>query len=79
MSLAAELGAPRNTTEPSTIEATLNYIVNDGNKVFTVVATPGGSDKRSGGTPDPHRVTIHNGRPHTGEFALERNGFHFVR
>ena len=42
--------------EPSTIEATLNYIVDDGSKVFTIVASPGGSDTRSGGTPDPRRV-----------------------
>jgi hypothetical protein len=64
---------------PDTIEATLNYIVDDGNKVFTIVATPGGSDTRSGGTPDPRRVLIHNGRLHTNGFALERNGFRFVR
>src|ERR1700676_4712267 len=64
---------------PDTIEATLNYIVDDGNKVFTIVASPGGSDTRSGGTPDPRRVVIHNGRPHTDDFALERNGFRFVR
>ena len=29
---------------PDTVEATLNYIVDDGNKVFTIVAAPGGSD-----------------------------------
>src|SRR5580698_3035484 len=63
---------------PDTIEATLNYIVDDGSKVFTIVAAPGGSDTRSGGTPDPHRVAIHNGRPHAKEFELERNGFRFV-
>ena len=40
---------------PDTIEATLNYIVDDGTKVFTIVAAPGGSDTRSGGTPDPRR------------------------
>ena len=64
---------------PDQIEATLNYIVDDGTKVFTIVASPGGSDARSGGTPDPRRVTIHNGRPHTNTFALERHGFRFVR
>ena len=64
---------------PDTIEATLNYIVDDGSKVFTIVAAPGGSDTRSGGTPDPRRVVIHNGRPHAKDFALERNGFRFVR
>ena len=49
---------------PDHIEATLNYIVDDGSKVFTVVASPGGTDTRSGGTADPRRVTIHNGRLH---------------
>jgi hypothetical protein len=63
---------------PDYIEATLNYIVDDGSKVFTVVASPGGTDTRSGGTADPRRVTIHNGRPHAENFVLERHGFRFV-
>ena len=63
---------------PDTIEATLNYIVDDGRKIFTVTAGPGGQDVRSGGTQDPRRVTIHNGRPHARELTLERNGFCFV-
>jgi hypothetical protein len=62
---------------PDTIEATLNYIVDDGKPVFTIVAAPGSSDTRSGATPDPHRVTIHNGRGK--DFELERNGFRFLR
>jgi hypothetical protein len=78
MALTAELDTAQDTKEPSTVEATLNYIVDDGSKVFTIVASPGGSDTRSGGTPDPHRVAIHNGRPHAKDFALERNGFRFV-
>jgi hypothetical protein len=64
---------------PDTIEATLNYIVDDGTKVFTITAGPGGSDVRSGGTPDPRKMVMHNGRPHVKDFALERDGFHFVR
>src|SRR5262252_6053581 len=64
---------------PDQIEATLNYIVDDGSKVFTIVASAGGSDTRSGGKPDPHRVAIHNGRPHARDFVLERHGFRFVR
>ena len=64
---------------PDTIEATLNYIVDDGTKVFTITAGPGGQDVRSGGTPDPHRVVMHNGRPHAKDFVLDRNGFRFVR
>ena len=64
---------------PDTIEATLNYIVDDGKPVFTIVAAPGGSDTRSGATPDPRRVTIHNGRHTAKDFELENNGFRFVR
>jgi hypothetical protein len=74
MAQTAELDAAADT-----IEATLNYIVSDGSPVFTIVATPGGRDARSGATPDPRRVVIHNGRPHTSEFALERDGFRFIR
>ena len=48
---------------PDHIDATLNYIIDDGSKVFTIVASPGGTDTRSAGTADPRRVTIHNGRP----------------
>jgi hypothetical protein len=62
-----------------TIEATLNYIVNSGEKLFTETGGPGGLDRRSGGTVDPRQVVIHNGRPHVQEFALERDGFRFVR
>ena len=61
------------------VEATLNYIVDDGSKIFTVTANPGGTDVRSGGTPDPRRVTVHNGRPYAKELALERDGFRFVQ
>ena len=64
---------------PDTIEATVQYIINDGSKVFTIVASPGSRDTRSGAKPDPRRVTIHNGRPHTSEFELEREGFCFIR
>jgi len=78
MAQLAELDAAPDTA-PDTIEATLNYIVDDGNKVFTIVATPGGSDARSGGTPDPRRITLHNGRHHADDFVLDRNGFRFVR
>jgi hypothetical protein len=63
--------------EPEAIEATLNYIVADGTKIFTETGAPGANDRRSGGRPDPRRVTLHNGRHR--DFTLERDGFHFVR
>ena len=63
-------------TAPDTIEATLNYINNNGEKIFTETAAPGGTDTRSGGTPDPRRVAIRNGRGR--DFSLDRDGFRFV-
>jgi hypothetical protein len=59
------------------VDATLNYFVNDGTKIFTEASTGGVPDKRAG-TIDPRHVVIHNGRPHAGEFVLERDGFRFV-
>ncbi|MGZ5837519.1 MAG: CmcJ/NvfI family oxidoreductase, partial [Xanthobacteraceae bacterium] len=38
---------------------------------------PGSTEVKSVGTPDPHRVIMHDGRGH--DFSLERDGFHFVR
>ena len=69
--------AYRPDAEPEAIEATLNYIVADGTKIFTETGAPGANDRRSGGKPDPRRVTLHNGRPR--EFTLERDGFCFIR
>src|SRR6516164_9078419 len=61
------------------IEATVNYILDNGEKIFTQTAAPGSTDTRSGGTLDPHRVTVRNARLHAGPFALDREGFRFVR
>jgi len=66
-------------TEPKAIEATVNYILNNGEKLFTQTAGPGGLDVRTGGSPDPHAVTIRNARHHDGEFTLDRDGFVFAR
>src|SRR5262247_1209057 len=60
------------------IEATVNYILDNGEKIFTQTAAPGSTDVRSGGTVDPHRVTIRNARLQAGPFALDREGFRFV-
>jgi hypothetical protein len=65
-------------TAPDTIEASVNYMQRGGEKPFTYTGGPGSTEVRSGGTLDPHTVKIHNGRPHAGEFALERSGFRFV-
>jgi hypothetical protein len=60
------------------ITATINYTVDTGEKIVTLAAAPGASDVRNS-TPDPRRVTMHNGRPEAARFELERDGFRFVR
>ena len=62
---------------PATIQASVNYMIEDGQKLFTYTGGPGSTDLRTGGTADAHTVTMHNGRLVPGGFALERNGFHF--
>jgi hypothetical protein len=75
MAELAELDA-----EPETIAATLDYFVDTGATPVTLVAAPGASDRRAGGgSSEPHRVDLRNGRLHTNEFRLERHGFRFVR
>ena len=66
-------------TASETIDATVNYIVNNGEKLFTQTAGPGATDVRTGGTVDPRQVPIHNARLHAEPFALDRDGFRFVR
>jgi hypothetical protein len=61
------------------IEATVNYITANGEKLFTYTGGPGSLDVRTGGTPDPHSVTIRNARLAGDQFALDREGFRFVR
>jgi hypothetical protein len=63
---------------PATIEASVNYLLDTGDKPFTFTGGPGSTDVRTGGTPDPHTVTINNGRLVPEGFMLERNGFRFV-
>src|SRR5207248_5328621 len=58
-------------TVGETIEANVNYVLDNGEKLFTQTATPGATDTRTGGTLDPHRVTIHNARRSTEPFALD--------
>jgi hypothetical protein len=65
-------------TTPETIEATLNYVLDTGEKLFTYTGGPGSTDIRTGGKQDPRRVLIRNGRPHARDFMLERDGFRFI-
>jgi hypothetical protein len=60
------------------IEASVNYLRDTGETPFTFTGGPGSTELRSGGTPDPRPVTIHNGRRIARELVLDRNGFRFV-
>jgi hypothetical protein len=60
------------------IEATVNYFLDTGEKPFTFTGGPGSLDVRTGGGQDPRRVVIRNGRRDAQDFTLDRNGFRFV-
>jgi hypothetical protein len=67
-------------TERETLDATLDYFVDTKAVPVTLVGAPGASDQRTGGgASEQHRVTIRNGRLDAADFALEKNGFRFVR
>src|SRR3984893_369711 len=66
-------------TMPDQVEATLNYIADTGEKIFTQTGAPGDLDVRSGGQQDPRRITIANGRPHAAKLGLEQDGFSLLR
>lgn len=74
MSQPAELDA-----EPETIEASVNYLLNDGTRPFTYTGGPGSTVVQQGGKLEPHAVTMHNGRPQVDDFSLDVHGFHFIR
>lgn len=64
--------------QPRSIEATFNYMLNNGQKIFTQTGDGGAADTRAGGTQDPHKVIVHNGRIDARDFTLDREGFRFV-
>jgi len=78
MSDLAEAARPTDEA-PDRIEATLNYLLDTGETPWTWSGGPGSTEVKSGGERDPHQVTLHNGRPHVGEFGLDATGFRFIR
>src|ERR1700716_1312586 len=61
------------------VEATVNYFLDTGEKPFPATGGPGALDVRTGGGQDPRRVEIRNGRLAAQDSTLDRNGFRFVR
>ncbi len=66
-------------TAPDLIEAVVNYTLDNGERIFTYTGGPGSTDRRHGGTREPRKVTMHNGRLEADRFVLDRDGFRFVR
>jgi hypothetical protein len=73
------VGIAEPETAALSIEATVNYFLDTGEKPFTATGEPGSLDVRTGGGQDPRRVAIRNGRREVQDFGLDRNGFRFVR
>jgi hypothetical protein len=78
--IATEGGSMAGTAEldamPATIEASVNYLLDNGTTPSNYSGGPGSTEVRSTGTPDPHNVVMHNGREK--DFTLAREGFHFT-
>jgi hypothetical protein len=75
------IAEPKTAVKPSegSIEATLNYYLDTGEKPFTFTGGLGSLDVRTGGGQDPRRLAIRDGRREAEDFSLDRNGFRFVR
>lgn len=61
------------TREVASIEATLNYVKNDGQKIVVEPVGGGSTEMKTLGTLDPHNVIIRNGRKF--ETSLDGEGF----
>ena len=70
--------AVRPTDAPDHIDVTLNYLLYTGETPWTYSGGAGSTEVKSFGERDPRNVTLHNGRPHVGEFSLDRTGFRFI-
>jgi hypothetical protein len=61
------------TREVASIEATLNYVKNDGQKIVVEPVGGGSTEMKTLGTLDPHSVVIRNGRKF--QTSLDGEGF----
>ena len=66
-------------TAPDTIEATVNYLLDTGEMPSVYTGGPGSTVVRTASTNDPRNVVIRNGRREADRFALDREGFRFIR
>lgn len=74
MATAGEQIAPRNS-----VEATLNYVVDTGEKLVTIPSLPGGEGSQNIGRYETRAVTVEDARPLVPALSLDREGFALVR
>lgn len=67
------MARPAPKSEPSSIQATLNYVKNDGQKIVVEPAGRGSTEMKTLGTLDPRKVVIRNGREL--DTSLDGEGF----
>ena len=60
------------------VTASLNYLVDTGQKPVSVSAAPGATPTQHTGRYEERAVAIHNGRPILDRLSLEREGFIFI-
>ena len=64
---------------PAAITAEIPYTLDNGEKLVNETYGPNNIRRsRSGGTPDPHPMTVEDGRARAAEFTLDTNGFTFT-
>jgi hypothetical protein len=64
--------------DAASVVAEIPYTADTGEKLVNETYGPNNIRRNTTGTRDMRRVTVRNGRPLRGEFALEANGFEFV-
>ncbi len=62
----------------NSVQASLNYLVDTGEKPVTYTTKPGTTPEQRTGKYEQRTVTIQDGRPLIDQFSLEREGFVFV-
>jgi hypothetical protein len=61
------------------VQATLNYVIDTGEKLVTIPSLPGGEGSQNIGRYETRTVTVEDGRPLVAALSLDREGFALVR
>jgi hypothetical protein len=70
-----ELPDPATVQQSAFVEAELNYLAPMSERPRTYAGEPPPGVPQTNIVNDPHRVAIHDARPHAGDFTLDQHGF----